>query len=193
MYIMFGGVFLIFPFLDNFRYYTGEMSFNISFDYLNTMNMDASQIFMAVISIGIITWGQQLLGTLFFFVPRSIWLSKPVGSGHFLITQMKGDFANVSMPYFAEGYINFGLIGIIIFTMMLAYLTGRLDGKFWTPSKKKCPQDGYYLILCGAIMFIMRGDLMSSGAYTLGTLLSYWLVLTLSKDFRVVQNKTRKK
>lgn len=186
IYVMLIGIFLVFPFLNNFRHFSGNIEFKLSFDYLDSMDMDASQIFMATMSAGVITSGTQLLGALLFFVPRSIWLTKPVGSGCFLVTEMGGDFTNVSMPFFAEGYINFGFIGILVFILIMSYITGVLDRNFWTDHIRGFkPNDGFYMIVLGSIIFIMRGDLMSSFAYTVGISISYFLTLRLSQKSRM--------
>lgn len=177
IYLMLIGIFVLFPFMDNFRYFDGNVKFKFSLDYLNTMNMDASQIFMAVIKENLLTYGYQLLGVFFFFFPRSLWLSKPVGSGYYVVEYMDGWFPNVSMPYFGEGFINFGIPGLLIFLYFIAYFSGRLDSNFWSSYRKIkfSPQSGFYLIILSAIIFIMRGDLLSSFAFTIGTCLCYYL------------------
>lgn len=190
MFFIILGIFIVFPMLDMFRETSVSDVDQGGLDYLNTMNYDASQIFMATYITKTITWGEQLLGVLFFFVPRSIWLDKPVGSGHFLTSQNGADFFNVSMPYFSEGYINFGWIGVLLFTILLAWATARLDYSFWS---RKAPKRwnyrcGIYLIIIGSIIFIMRGDLMSSWAYTLGTLASYTLCVLLTKHYAASKN-----
>lgn len=183
IYVLFIGIFIVFPFLNNFRFFSGKIDFRLSYDFLDSMHMDASQIFMASMSVKMVTWGRQLLGALLFFVPRIFWPSKPAGSGHTLVTSQNGFFTNVSCPFFAEGYINFGFVGIFVFVIFLAFLTGWLDGKFWR-NHSYCsyrPLDGFYLIMLGSIIFIMRGDLMSSFAFTIGTFIAYYIVMTLSK------------
>lgn len=185
VYILLVGILLVFPILDIFRYWKGESNFKyhliLSMQYLNTMNFDASQIFMVTLKTDFITYGYQLLGVFLFFVPRSLWISKPIGSGHILAMIHHGELENISMPYFAEGYVNFGLIGIICFTVFLSYIAKKLDTSFWlnydTPIQK-----GIYIILCGAIIFILRGDLMSSFAYTVAACLSYIFVFSFAKE-----------
>jgi len=189
MWIMIGAIFVVFPFFNLFRSIKyNNFEFEWSMKFFSDMNFDAGQIFMATIKTDLITYGNQILGPIFFFIPRSIWETKPVGSGHYLVTVNHGWFTNVSMPYFSEGYINFGWIGVVLFTIALAWVCARLDFKYWrkwfSVSNLKC---GYYLILLGAIIFIMRGDLMSSTAYTVGILISYSLVVALCTKKRFVK------
>lgn len=179
IWVMFAGIFIAFPLLDNFRNFDGTVRHNAGLDYLNNMNFDASQIFMTVLDTGLTTFGKQLAGVFLFFVPRSIWATKPIGSGAFLVDNMGGWFSNVSMPYFAEGYINFGYFGILLFIIILAYGSKKLDSCYWLSKNHGSLFQGYYLILLGAIMFIMRGDMMSSFAYTLGLLVCYFVVTKL--------------
>jgi oligosaccharide repeat unit polymerase len=175
--VMFMAFFFLFPFFDNFRYFNGTILFDFNLDYLNTMNFDAAQNFMFVLKENIITWGRQLLGVLTFFVPRSMWPNKPIGSGAYIASFQPGAFSNISMPFFGEGYINFGYLGIILFVIVLSYFTAKFDIKYWhNPAVNINYQNGYYLILVGALTFILRGDLMSSFAYTVGTCVSYFVV-----------------
>ena len=173
---LFLGLMVIFPFFDNFRYYTGSVSFDFNFSYLNTMNFDASQEFMAVIKMNIITLGRQFLGVIFFFIPRTIWPTKPIGSGAF-VAESQHVFSNISMPFFAEGFINFGYLGVLIAVLFLAWFSAKCDKLFWLNKKSsKNMFAGIYLILIGSMMFVLRGDLMSAYAYTLGASCSYMVV-----------------
>ena len=176
------GLLVLFPFFDNFRYYNGSISFAFNFNYLDTMNFDASQEFMILMKYKIITFGKQLLGTLLFFVPRMFWPGKPLGSGATLAAQQDA-FSNISMPFFAEGYINFGLVGVFLFTIFLSYISANLDKNYWRSGSTsvKTWYTPFYLVFVGAAIFIMRGDLMSSFAYTLATLFDVWLVMRIAK------------
>lgn len=179
---MFSAFFLIFPFLDIFRRFNDNISYKVAgFDFLNTMNFDASQEFMAVMKWDIVTYGKQLLGAILFFVPRSFWPDKAVGSGY-MIAHEHGVFGNISMPWWGEGYINFGYIGVVAFSILLAYFNKKFDSLYWRKKhrgEELTVFDGYYLILLGSILFILRGDLLSSFSYTVGTISSYFFVVKL--------------
>lgn len=178
--VMFVGYFVIFPFMDNFRYFNGKVSFKFSLDYLNTMNFDSGQNLLYVIKNDIVTNGRQLLGALLFFVPRRIWPNKPIGSGAFVAGFSPGSFSNISMPYFGEGYVNFGYLGVLFFTLVISYISAKMDKAFWKKSKNEFVlDDGYFLIMVGSFTFILRGDLMSSIAYTSGFLLTYFVISKL--------------
>jgi len=134
-----------------------------------------------------ITWGNQILGNLLFFVPRKIWSTKPIGSGATIATDLGWNFTNVSCPYIAEGYINFGILGVVLFAIILAVLT-----KFGDVTYAKVVDKGnnkgiaiielVYPFSVGFLFFILRGDLLSSLAYYIGFMVPVillWLVQLL--------------
>ena len=166
---------VIFPLLNSFRYAGENISLGFNFDQFKELHFDAYSMFMRVLSDDIITYGHQLLGVLFFWVPRSFWPSKPIGSGAYVASLNGEEFTNVSMPYFAEGYINFGLIGVIAFTILLGYISSKVDAKYWMSNKLSFNSFIYYILL-GLTMFIMRGDLLSSFAYTCGFVSGYYFI-----------------
>ena len=152
-------------------------------------HFDAYSNFVHILANDITTSGYQLLGSLLFWVPRSIWPSKPIGSGAFLSEEIKLNWTNISCCYFAEGYINFGFFGILIFTFFLAWYCASFDKAYWKINKEKnknyCFFELIYLLLLGLTFFIMRGDLMSSFAFTLGFIFSvlfvYYMLLFIRK------------
>jgi oligosaccharide repeat unit polymerase len=181
----------MFPFLDKFRALDLE-NFTWSID-LSTMNhghFDAYQNFSRVVEINLVTYGSQLVGSLLFFIPRFFWESKPIGSGAFLADTLNYDFYNISMPLIGEGFINFGLIGVVIFMFIYGLILGNLDRVAWQIMKKGTPSlfIYYYYFLFGMVFFIMRGDLTSSLAYTAGFTSSFlfavYLLRILNYRFR---------
>ncbi|MFD2965380.1 MULTISPECIES: hypothetical protein [Olivibacter] len=120
--------------------------------------------------------GKLLLGSIFFFVPRSVWATKPYGSGQTVVEgyiyRYGPDFTNISFPYPAEGYINFGLLGVIVFCIALALYFSKLqfnilkhDGRFYS-----AVYFSFYLF------FLLRGDLMNGIAYYVGFLAACFVV-----------------
>lgn len=194
------GLFVIFPFLNIFRFFEGGTQllpdlateeydvFNEGVNQFSDLNFDAFSMLMRVITNNVITNGRQLLGVLLFFVPRTVWPTKPVGSGNYVANITDLPFENISCPYIAEGYINFGVLGVILFVVIIALFASHTDVKYW-----KHHQDGNvidlrlprYLILISFFLFILRGDLMSSFAYMCGFIFSLFcigkLILRLNK------------
>jgi oligosaccharide repeat unit polymerase len=174
-----GGLFVVFPLLNIFRRFTSlSVSGKFNNNLFLTGNFDSYYNFLLVLDNKIVTWGEQLLGVLFFFVPRSIWENKPTGSGSFVANEVGLTFSNISMNYFAEGYINFGYLGIFLFCIIIAYVNSSLDKKFWG-NNRYLLTEVVYLFLLGMEFFILRGDLLSSFAYTSGLMLSIALIYIL--------------
>lgn len=122
--------------------------------------------------------GQQLLGALLFFIPRVVWPNKPVGSGAMIIEKMAiGVHPNVSCPIVAEGYLNFGIIGVVIFSFVLANATKSFDQYFWQQAKNMQLAFIPMLYTCTLpfLLFMLRGDLMSTFAFFSGFVVSLFL------------------
>ncbi|WPQ60307.1 O-antigen polysaccharide polymerase Wzy [Chitinophaga sancti] len=145
-----------------------------------------------------IVYGEQLSGVLLFFVPRSFWPDKPVGSGYFIGQKNGFYFLNVSCPYLAEGYLNFGIPGALLLVLLFALIFARLDKFYWTNVNRGIQLNFWILIyptLLGMFFFMMRGDLLSSYAYTFGMVVTAYLVYLLvkkkakKKKFRVGQDE----
>ena len=164
-------VVVIFPFLNTFRTVAeGQL---ISFDMFLAGHFDSYQMFMRVVSTQYITYGYQLLGVLLFFVPRSLWASKPIGSGYLIAHENDYYFDNLSMNFFGEGYINFGIIGVCLFAMFIGYINARLDRKYWVESGNSIPLFSLiFFETIGMEFAIMRGALLNIFPVLLGYILA---------------------
>ncbi|GAB3421222.1 hypothetical protein GCM10027516_18380 [Niabella aquatica] len=149
----------------------------------STANFDSYQNFALIVSEDMITWGRQLLGVFLFWVPRSIWLNKPIGSGALLGEQLNFSWTNISANYFAEGYINFGYVGILLFVIILSAFNAKLDNMYWRYAVNINHNffKIFYYVLLGMIFFILRGDLLSSFAFTIGYLIAIFIVFKVTK------------
>lgn len=163
----------IFPLLNQARVVNSiyDFNFSLNFDAFNTGHYDSYQMFARVYDLNYISYGKQLISVILFFVPRSLWPAKSIGSGSLIASEFNFVYDNISMNFFGEGYINFGFAGILIFVSILAYLTKKLDSKYWT-SLKSNQFASIYLFMVGLLIFILRGDLLSSFSYTIGLILS---------------------
>lgn len=174
------GLFIVFPLLSAFRNVISHDSvqslLNVGF-FESYTEGDYDAYRMLVSSIRYIkttgcTWGYQLLGVILFFIPSSIWSSKPIGSGAMLIKNELGSdaFANVSCPFIAEGLVNFGILGVILFALFLGVFISQMDKKYWNNFEKNNKSGLFspYLFLVFMLFFVMRGDLLSGFAYVCG-------------------------
>lgn len=113
-----------------------------------------------------ISFGYQLLGAILFFVPRSLWVDKPFGSGATVVAAQGQTVTNVACPLPGEGIINFGIAGFFLFAVLASFFIARCDQKYWCSTKRSLFLQIFYPQLIFLFFFIMRGDLMSSLAYT---------------------------
>lgn len=169
-------LFTFFPIFDKFRSFNTTLSVDVTnFSYIFSGHFDSYQSLAYVIQYNIITFGWQLLGPLLFFVPRAIWTEKPIGSGHYMANLFNLDFTNISSNIYAEGYINFGLFGIFLFAALLGFLCGYLSRQL--KNDKLHPRKKIIIIYTAFYLFyILRGDLMSSFAYLVGFIVTFYLV-----------------
>ncbi|WP_455543288.1 O-antigen polymerase [Intestinibacter sp.] len=180
--ILFISAFLIgFPLLNEFRYSSFKdvlengIKFSNFVDFFLKGDFDAYS--MVCRSLKVVSeygncHGKQLLGALLFFVPRSLWPSKPVGSGAVIAYYQRQYFTNISCPIMAEGIVNFGIIGVVIFAILVAFIVKYLDTLYWNGQKENQGKINAITILypfyLGFFFFVCRGDLMSSFAYLVG-------------------------
>ena len=169
------GLLVVWPFLSIFRYFDVNESFSFSLgikEMFESGNMDSFSSLARVMKYDIVTYGRQLLGVLLFWVPRFLWVHKPIGSGAFLAQTINLDFENLACNYFAEGYINFGLVGVVAYSIVLAIVLARIDNMFWNSTQFGKSNSAFftcfYYMSLGLLFFILRGDGLSSFAYTVG-------------------------
>ncbi|MDE0776514.1 MAG: hypothetical protein OSB43_09600 [Nocardioides sp.] len=71
------------------------------------------------------TYGQQILGGVLTFVPRSIWGDKPVDTGALIDSRY-----NRASTLWTEGQVDFGLIGVALLMLALGLVTSKVDTRF---------------------------------------------------------------
>jgi len=85
------------------------------------------------------------------------------------------------MNFLGEAYINFGYIGIPIFAFALGRFVRFLDQSLAELVDGHAGVFGVFsLFFLGLIFFVLRGDLLSSFAYSCGLLASTWFAYSIS-------------
>jgi len=110
-----------------------------------------------------LTWGNQFLGALLFWVPRVIWPTKPLDSGVEVGMWMSSANVNLSSPLWAEAWINFGVGGVAVTFAGLGLLSRRLDSGFGVGALS-AGSVGYLgvSIFSGYMFILLRGSLLQS-------------------------------
>lgn len=196
---------LLFPILNNNNYYS--LSFFVSFlvvfpllDFFRndvtlglklflSPHLDAFHNFAQLYANEIITNGNQLLGSILFFLPKEYWLNnnKIVGTGQMLAEKCNFDYTNISMPFFGEGYANFGVIGVLFFLIIIVFFNAYID----TVVQNKKNYIFLRIVFCfflGFEFYLLRGDLYSSFKKSV----SFFLALIFSMLFLKLFRKTNK-
>ncbi|AZG16088.1 hypothetical protein [Cupriavidus pauculus] len=122
-------------------------------------------------------YGQQLMGSLLFFVPHTLWENKPhatgIDIGQFLMAYYKLDFDNLSAPLIAEAYIDFLVPGVIAYAVALAWVVRLLDRLFHGDNPVARPASIYFSLF---LIFALRGALMIAMAYGSGAAMAFLTV-----------------
>ena len=186
--MMFLFMLIVFPLLNNFRFLNGQI-----LDLLDIVNglsnnfqaadFDAYTMVLYIVqyvSTFGYSFGHQLAGTFFFFIPRAVWATKPIGTGNMIVDNLFIPVnGNVSAPLFAEFYINFSYIGVILLSAVLGCFFHTLDLKFWDYKNTGDYFRLVYPFLSLIIIFICRGDLMSTCSFCFGALVTSYVAYRL--------------
>ncbi|WP_370248084.1 hypothetical protein [Nocardioides sp.] len=163
-----GAFVLVFPLADVFRREATGLTLRApEFDSLRTSGDFDSFAQLAntitYVTAQGVTAGNQLLGVVFFWVPRSVWASKPVDTG-VLVGEFRGyRFTNLSAPVWAEAYINFGTLGVCAALLALGYAVRRADDRYIALGSSAAT----FTSLQGAILpfygiIVLRGSLLQA-------------------------------
>ena len=149
----------------------------------NTLHYDAFANLNATISYVAkngISYGFQLLSAFLFFIPRSIWVGKPISTGQLigedLINNYGFNFSNLSNPIVSEAYINFGLFGVFLFSLVFAYTFTKFLNWFKSDNLMKKIMAFYFAI---HLLFLMRGDFTNGFSYYVGTLFGVIFIIQI--------------
>ena len=105
--------------------------------------------------------GMQLLSVALFFVPREIWTEKSVATGELTSRASNYPFHNISQPLPSEFYVDFGMTGMAIVTLIFGFLIARLDGwinAYWDAGPRARLIAG---IVVAYTIILMRGALLA--------------------------------
>lgn len=105
------------------------------------------------------TWGRYTVSALFYFVPRSLWPGKATPASIDVATHRGYYFTNLSLPFHAELYIEFGAVGMVLVLFAIARLGRRLDLAWSTGAQSVTGRLAPYVAV--ATLMVIRGPLGS--------------------------------
>lgn len=174
------GMLFLFPILDSFRGAIGTIQKVDPLGALSESDFDAfGQLLNTITYVDShgITWGNQLLGVLLFWVPRSMWPGKPIDTGILLAEDRGYWFTNISAPLPAELYINGGWFALAAGMLVIGFYLRRWDDR----NELRLQETGVPSILGCVIPFylvlLLRGSLLQAAA-NLGVILFVWFLVT---------------
>ena len=180
------------PLVDVFRHInlhdSVDLGENFNVDYIFSGHFDAFHNLAQVIDLDYSSEGWQVVGILFFWVPRALWEGKPVGTS-FDFADFAGYQAhNVSFPLPAEFYVDYGVIGVAFGMFFTGILYRRLD-IFLSKPKGEGSIASYIsaiarLELSIMGLFLLRGSVLASFAYTVGIGASLAFISTVERSIR---------
>nr|WP_244318744.1 hypothetical protein [Streptomyces brevispora] len=185
------GALVLFPYADRFRYddsgYRPVQSSSV-FEPLATKDYDQTVMFANTISwVGTRghTYGRQLAGSAFFFVPRSAWSGKPQDTGVRVGQWMGMNMTNLSAPLWTELWVDFGAPGMIGGFAVIGYAAARTDRRHARAVSRDGPGSGSILaiaapLIAGYTFILLRGPLLQAA----GKLAIAALCLLLVTSFR---------
>jgi hypothetical protein len=109
--------------------------------------------------------GNQLLLPAFFWVPRSIWSSKPIGTPDIVAAHADFSSLNVSSPLWSEGYINFGIPGVFLFLFLFGRAARLGDNALSNLTVRPVFSTIISSFFAANTFILLRGDLTSGTMY----------------------------
>lgn len=133
--------------------------------------------------------GIHIITDILFWVPRSLWAGKAY-SGSYEIAHVRNLFDNLSFPFPALGYMDGGLLGLIIVGIVIGIIMKKIDDSYW----KKLDIYGFIFrpidVLYPAVMlywfFMCRGDIFYILAYLTCYLFAWYLIVHFVKNAKVL-------
>lgn len=169
------GFYFVFPAFNFFKYnsFSNISSFEWGGFDVNSNDYDSYQVMLQTIRYvrehGIV-WGKNILSAVLCIIPRSIWKSKSLPSGQLITEAINAEFTNVSCPLFAEFYLAFGLVGIVIGTILFGNLIKIIE---YGNKKDNYYYRGLYFITIGIIMSYMRGAMLPVTSFWYSWIISF--------------------
>lgn len=161
---------------------------NVSINFCH-VDFDAHQILMTLIKYtdeqGMV-FGKNIISALAFIIPRSIWSGKMLNSGGIAASYYGSWFTNVSSPFFGELYFSLKWLGVVVGSIVLAFVALKIDS--WDESLNLMKR-GTFCIAVGMTIYICRGSLIASMAFTLGLILALFIISKVAKVEKIEKDE----
>lgn len=109
-----------------------------------------------------LAYGRQLLGSVAFWVPRSVWPDKPQDSGVLIGEYQNYANTNLSFPLWAEGYLNLGIVGLVALLVLTGVASRRFDGAWVGDPRSLSLSTALVPFLAAYQVILLRGSLLQA-------------------------------
>ena len=141
----------------------GELITSVDFDAFNMIGQTAK-----CVELKGIVWGDNLVMSVFYFVPRSLWKGKFVGTPIYVLQAVAPrSYMNASAPLWAEGYLAFGWVGLCGIMALYGGVCRMADQAFTSQADDWAAQGSRIVAsLIGSLAIItLRGSLLTGLGY----------------------------
>lgn len=124
------GLAVVYPLANLFRNDRSRGNLRLGLDAYYTWDFDGfQQTVNGVYHVTIHghTWGHHLISALFFWIPRSLWEGKAIPAGNVVAAGRGYEFQNLALPFWAEVFVEFSLVGVVVLFFWYGRLARRLD------------------------------------------------------------------
>jgi hypothetical protein len=173
---------IIIFFANLFSRYTGEFLFGATINVLSRSG-DLDAFFQLSNGVELVEMGKfpilrQILGTLFFFLPRNIWESKPLDTGVQIADLFGLKFQNLSAPWPVEAFVNARWLGLIVVSIVI--------GRFLARSRLNLSIKPHSRVLAGiisgSIFILLRGSLLQATGRIVFSIFLVYVLLLYSRE-----------
>ena len=177
----------VFPIADAFRTDEVRVSRGGFFDeYLRNPDYDSFWQVANALSFwldGLVQPLRQFMGSILFWVPRSLWPDKPTDTGILLAEYRGYSFDNLSAPTWAELLVNGGLVALVVGFLVLGPALAAADRRL-----RLTHLSGGLWMVAGAVLpvymtILLRGSLLqATGALTVIVACLLWVRRSRSRS-----------
>jgi hypothetical protein len=168
-------IFFIFDFFRDSR--TIYDDFNIS---VFSGHFDAFQNFCHSLNLNLVNFN-SIVSALLFFIPRDLWINKPLGTNIYFGEFYQLEYSNIAIPLTSEIFLTFGIYGLYFGGLIIGFLLKFLDNLCLRVVKLHHDIALIFLIqIAQLLIYLFRGPLLSSFAYFVGIIFGMFLIYSLS-------------
>lgn len=112
-----------------------------------------------------IQYGKQIVSSLLFWVPRSVWPDKAQPTGVLIAEKTGYSYLNLSAPLWIEYYVDGGWILVLVGFVLYGVFVRWVDDSRRTHVGASTPVFLFATVYAGYQIFLLRGSLMPAIAY----------------------------